>query len=126
MKNFGFNLLASAQGVIGQQEYQLVKWIGTTTNANGYDIDQYADPITRKAGVYPLDRKNIAENGLEFGKEYIQIFDTGLIGLLSAGKNADKLIFNGYEYEALPSQNDWNVSGGWNQVTAVKKGLYNA
>lgn len=122
MQNFGFNVLSAAQSVIGKQEYQLVKWLGRTTNSQGYDIDEYDDPVTRSAGIYPMSREKIQSNGLDFEKQYIQIFDTGLIELLDRTQNADKIIWSGSKWKALPTANDWLAQGGWNQVLAVRVG----
>jgi len=122
MSNFGFNLLATAQSVIGRQDYQYVAWTGRTTDDQGYEVDQWAEPVDRKAGIYPMNRETIQKNGLDFEKEYIQIFDVELIGLLSRSQNADKIIFDGSEWRALPTANNWRVSGGWNQVIAVRLG----
>lgn len=126
MSNFGFNLLSCTQSVIGQQDYQLIQWLGTTTDDRGYEIDAFSDPIPRKAGIYPLSRESIKKQGLSFEKSYIQIFDTELIKLLSRSRNADKIIFSGYVWRAMPSDNDWMESGGWNQVTAAREEKYNA
>lgn len=125
MSNFGFNLLGVTQSVIGRQQYQYVEWTGRTTNAQGYDIDTFAAPVDREAGIYPMSREAIRTNGLDFEKQYIQIFDTELIELLSRNRNADRIIFNGSEWRALPTSNDWRVSGGWNQVIAVREGPAN-
>lgn len=122
MSNFGFNLLSCTQGVIGRQKYDYLKWLSRTTNAQGYDIDVFDDPIPREAGIYPMDRKAIQQNGLDFEKQYIQIFDTELIGLLTRGQNADRIKFNGSLWRALPLSNDWMPSGGWNMVIAVREG----
>lgn len=126
MSNFGFNLLSITQSVIGQQEYQYIEWLGTVTNSQGYNVDSWSDPIDRQAGIYPMNRESIQRNGLDFDKQYIQIYDTELIDLLSQGNNADRLVFNGHLWRALPTSNDWQPSGGWNQVMAVKMGPYNA
>lgn len=118
--NFGFNLLATAQTCIMPQEYQIQKWIGRTRNEGGYWIDDYDQPSTRKAGVYPLSNKQVMERGLDVAKRYIQIFDVQLVEMLDREKNADRIIYNGYYWQVQPSDNDWNESGGWNQVIAVR------
>jgi hypothetical protein len=122
MTNFGFNLLGVTQSVIGRQSYQYVQWLDRTTNDNGYDVDVFADPVPREAGIYPLSHTAIEQMGLSFEKKYIQIFDTELLELLSRGSNADHVLFNGGKWECLPSSNDWTVSGEWNQVIAVRIG----
>jgi hypothetical protein len=126
VSNFGFNLLSVTQSVIGRQAYQYIEWLGTVTNDQGYNVDSFSDPVERKAGIYPMNRESIQRNGLDFDKQYIQIYDTELVRLLSSGSNADRLVFNGYLWRALPTANDWQPSGGWNQVMAVKLEPYNA
>lgn len=122
MSNFGFNLLGVTQSVIGRQKYQYLKWMGRSTNDNGYDVDVFADPVDREAGIYPLSRTAIQQMGLSFESQYIQIFDTELLELLTRGSNADNVLFNGSRWEVMPSSNDWMPSGGWNQVIAVRIG----
>lgn len=124
--NFNFNLLATVQTVIRKQSYSLLKWGGFTRNAQGYNIDTYLAPILRKASIQPLKYEQMRQFGLDMTKEYIAIFDVGLIGLLDRDKNADIIEYNNKRYKALPTSNDWSAQGGWNEVYAVKIGMVNA
>lgn len=119
MNNFGFNLLATAQTVIGKQPYQIKKWLGKTTNAAGFEIDEYAEPADRSGSVQPISRSKYQYLGLDFTKIYIQIFDVDLIDVLSRTENADQIICDGAIYKAMPNF-DWGKSGGWNSVLCVR------
>ena len=120
MSSLGFNILGTVQNVINKQSYQLEKWLSRERNANGYEVDTYAEPVDRTAGIYPLNREQVQRSGLSQDKIYIQIFDVELIGLLDRSTNADRIIYSGYYWQALPSSNDFMLSGGWNQVIAVR------
>lgn len=119
MSNFGFNLLATAQTVIGKQDYQIIKWLSKTTNAIGLDVDVYGPPENRTGSVQPVSRNNYQNLGLDFSKIYIQIWDVDLIDVLNRSENADQIIFNGGKYKALPDV-DWSASGDWNSVLCVR------
>lgn len=119
--NFGFNLLAATQSVIGKQDYQIVKWLSKTENEIGNDVDVYAEPEDRAGSVQPVARNKYQNLGLDFSKIYIQVWDVELIDVLSRSENADQIIFNGGKYKALPDL-DWSNSGGWNSVLCVRIG----
>lgn len=119
MNNFGFNLLATAQTVIGKQDYQIVKWLSKTENEIGFDVDVYDVPEDRTGSVQPVARNKYQNLGLDFSKIYIQIWDVKLIDVLSRSENADQIIFNGGIYKALPDL-DWSNSGNWNSVLCVR------
>ena len=121
MSNFGFNLLAAAQTVIGTQKYQIKKWLGKTTNAGGFEIDEYSAPEDRKGSVQPIGRSKYQNMGLDFSKIYVQIFDVELIDVLSRSENADQIIWQGGIYKAMPDY-DWSNMGGWNSVLCVRVG----
>ena len=117
--NFGFNLLAVAQSVIGKQEYQVIKWLGKTINAAGHEIDEYAEPENRLGSVQPIARNKYQNLGLDFSGVYIEIWDVELINLLSRENNSDQVIFNGSTFKAQTGT-DWSNSGSWNSVILVR------
>lgn len=121
MRNFGFNLLATAQTVIGKQNYQVLRWLSRDVNEIGLEVDVYDTPIIRTGSVQPVSRSAYTNKGLDFSKLYIQILDTELIDVLSRTENADQIIFDGAKYKALPDL-DWSVQGGWNAVICVRVG----
>lgn len=119
MNNFNINLLAATQSVIGRQKYQLKKWLGKTTNAAGFEIDEYAEPVDRSGSVQPVSRSKYEHMGLDFSKLYIKIFDVQLIDVLNRTENADQIIWQGGIYKAMPNM-DWSKSGTWNSVLCVR------
>ncbi len=119
MKNFNINILAATQSVIGKQQYQIKKWLGKTTNAAGFEIDEYAEPANRIASVQPVGRSKYEYMGLDFSKLYIKIFDVQLIDVLNRTENADQIIWQGGIYKAMPDM-DWSKSGSWNSVLCVR------
>lgn len=109
--NFGFNLLKTVQTAIGNSAFQLEPWISSGVNGIGLDVDIYG-PIQDKAGnVQPVQRSVYAENGLEFSKEYIDLFSTDLVEVLSRENNSDRIHWNGMIYKAIPNVQwqDWGV-----------------
>lgn len=121
--NFGFNLLSTVQSVIGRQTYQFLEWTGATTNAAGFDVDTYADPVTRYASIQPVSKTRYKDLGLDFTKTYIEILDTETIDLLTRTDNPDQIVFNGFYYEPKDGE-DWTVPGGWASIIAVKGEAY--
>lgn len=119
MRNFNINLLAATQSVIGKQQYQFKKWLGKTTNAAGFKIDSYAEPVNRSGSVQPVSRSKYEHLGLDFSKIYIKIFDVDLIDVLNRTENADQIIWQGGVYKAMPNM-DWSKSGSWNSVLCVR------
>jgi len=120
VNNFGFNLLATTQTVIGKQNYQIKKWLSKSENDIGFDIDVYDIAEERTGSVQPVKRSVYNNLGLDFSKIYIQIWDVNLIDVLNRSDNADQIMFNGGIYKALPDDN-W-VSGSWNSVICVRIG----
>ena len=119
MNNFGFNLLSTVQTVIGKQDYQIRKWVEKVTNAAGYDVDVYEEPETRSGSIQPIARGSFQNLGLDFSKNYIQIFDVELIDVLSRSENADQIIWQDSVYKA-EGNFDWQNSGNWNSVLCVR------
>ena len=64
MNNVGFNLLATAQAVIGKQDYQIVKWLSKSENEIGFDVDVYDIPEARTGSVQPVARNKYLNLGL--------------------------------------------------------------
>ncbi len=121
MRNFPVNLLASAQTVIGTQEYQLEEWSERSRNERGIEVNSYSDAKTRKASVQPLDAKDIQLNGLKANQIYIDIFDKYLVSILSRSANPPRITWDGYYWEPVAPANNWNEQGGWNQVTCIRQ-----
>lgn len=125
MRNFGINLLATVQTVIGKQQYTIEEWTGRTRNDRGANIDQYGTPQNREGSVQPLEAKEVIMMGLMQNKIYIEVFDLELIKILTRSENPPRINFNGYYWEPIPPGSDWQLQGGWNRVVCVRQGESN-
>ena len=67
-----------------------------------------------------MSREQILSSGLDDSQVYIRIFDTQLVSLLNRDTNADQIIYNGYQWQPMPTSGDWIDAGGWNEVLAVR------
>lgn len=123
MRNFPINTLATAQTVIGKQEYLLRKYIGRTKNAAGYQVSEFDFPCKMSGSVQPVKATTYKGLGLDFKKAYIKIYDINLIKVLSRDKNSDQVIYDGYLWE-VAEDTPWFLSGGWNYVMCVRLEKY--
>lgn len=119
MMNFGFNLLGAVQSVIGKQDYYIERWLSSSTNDIGYDVDIYDTLEFRQGSVQPVDRTKYAYLGLDFTKHYIYVLDVSKINGLNRGANADRIHYNGSIYKIL-DVDDWSNEGGWNGALCIK------
>ena len=124
MRNFPINLLATAQTVIGTQDYQLRKYTGRTRNAAGYFVSAFAEPVNMAGSVQPIKAAQYKSMRLYFKKSYIKIYDVNLINSLSRDTNADQIIYDNYLWH-VAEDTHWFLSGGWNFVMCVRIGKYN-
>ena len=123
MRNFPINLLATAQTVIGKQDYQLRKYESRTRNAAGYFVSSFSALINMAGSVQPVKAAQYKSMGLDFKKAYIKIYDTNLINTLSRDTNADQVIYDGYLWH-VAEDTAWFLSGGWNYVMCVRLEKY--
>jgi len=123
MTNFPFNLLSSAQQVIGMQEYLYKQFIGREVNEAGYMVDKYAEPVLKKANIQPMSNTQYIDHHLDFAKSYIRIYSTDNIYGLDRENNADEIIYEGYVYHVVPNI-DFMPTGNWNCVVAVRVQKY--
>lgn len=121
MRNFPINLLAMTQSVIGTQQYLLEEWTGRTRNDRGIEVDTYAEAVTRKASIQPMEPKEVNFSGLDMNQVYIEIFDLDLIKILTRTSNPPRLSWNGWYWEPISNNADWIEQGGWNRVICSRK-----
>ena len=123
MRNFPINLLATAQTVIGKQDYQLRQYAGRTRNAAGYFVSSFSAPSNMAGSVQPVNASQYKSMGLDFKKAYIKIYDTNLINTLSRETNADQVIYDGYLWQ-VAEDTAWFLAGGWTFVMCVRLEKY--
>ena len=119
MRNFNINLLGAVQSVIKKQDYQIIRYLGRTRNAAGWQVSEFSEPEPMSGSVQPINQSMYKDLGLDFKKTYIKIYDTELINTMSRNTNGDQLIWDGYLW-SVPSDTGWSIQGGWNYVLCVK------
>lgn len=117
----GSNLLASAFTLIGQQQAQLLKYAGTTTNAAGLSVNSYAAPAPINGSVQPMDRTRIEKSGLDTSKSYITVYTVSPIRGIGPDYPGDIVLWNGRRWQV---ENDypWQEVDGWNGAVCVDLG----
>ena len=117
--NFGFNLLATVQTAIGNQDFTLERWLTAGVNEIGLDVNFYGPEIPMKGNIQPVDRSVYQSQGLDFTKTYIDIFCVELIEVLSREQNPDRITWQGLKYTPLPLS-EWKEADSWNVVRCVR------
>ena len=117
--NFGFNLLATVQTSINNQSFEVEPWLGSGINAIGYDVDQYGPLVSYVGNIQPVDRSVYSVEGLDFSKDYIEIYSVEYIKTLSRDQNADRIHFDNAVYKAL-SLSKWIDADSFCVIRAVK------
>ncbi len=117
--NFGFNLLATVQTVIGNQSFQVERWITSNVNSIGYNVDQYGPLITYSGNIQPVDRDIYKDLGLDFSKNYIEIYSVPYIDTLTRDDGGDRIHWNSNIYKADPLSR-WAEADNYCIVRAVQ------
>lgn len=123
MRNFPINLLATAQTVIGKQDYQMRSPTGRIRNAAGYRVASFSAPVDMSGSVQPVKATQYESMGLDFKKAYIKIYDVNLIESMTRNSNADQVIYDGFLWH-VAEDTPWFLSGGWNYVMCVRLEKY--
>lgn len=118
---YGSNVLLTAITALGSTNgVVLYKFTGRTTNNYGMDVNAYADPVVLDpVFVIPLNRKVYQMLGLDFQKNYIQIYAETDLQDLQRDVSSDYVMLNGKRYD-LQSERDWFQFDGWTSCLAVE------
>ena len=115
------NLLAQALTVIKPSPIKFFKTLGRSSNDIGLLVSQYADPVTVMASVQAVARNVYEQFGLDFQKNYIQIWlQVGVIDI-NRDTSGDQVDWNCRRYECKSDDNWYNVDG-WMSVMCVDIG----
>lgn len=115
------NLLASALTVISPDPFLLGRVTGRTKSLKGQYVSTYAEPTTEYGSIQAVPRNRYQSLGLDWNKNYIQIYTIQPIQDLNRDTGGDRITYNGRFFDVL-SNNDWSVIDGWNGVLAVDVG----
>jgi hypothetical protein len=105
--------------IIGKQSFQYLKFTGRTTNAAGLDVATYAPAVTLRGSVQAVPRSVYQNMGLDFQKNYVNIYVSQEILDITRDVSGDKISFNGKLFLCL-SKTAWYAMDGWDNILCVE------
>ena len=115
----GSNLLAQALTVICSQPFRYYRYKGKTINRYGIDIIEYEPPVTLRGSIQAVGNDVYHERGLDFQKQYIEVWTERDTNGFFRGKSSDQMEHNGRRYQ-LVDEDDWHPIDGWDSFLAVE------
>lgn len=117
MAKLGFNIAATVQKASGTREFSYIRFLSREENEIGYVVNTYADPIVLSGTIQPVEREVYQQRGLDFNREYINIFATEDISDLARNRSTDKIIYNNETYSVV-GEDEWTE---WNEILCVRQ-----
>lgn len=117
----GSNLLNLALSVIDSQTLEYHAFAGRQTNAAGYDVAEYAEPVPVVGSFQPVPRTQYANLGLDYQKTYWNFYVSADLLDVSRDVSGDQLVFDGLRYQC-ESITPWRSIDGWNAVLCSEIG----
>lgn len=117
----GSNLLNLALSVVGAQTLAYFAYTGRQTNAAGYDVTTYADPVDISGSFQPVPRAQYSNLGLDYQKTYWNFYVSADVLDVARDVSGDQLAFEGLRYQC-ESITPWRAIDGWNAVLCVEIG----
>lgn len=115
----GSNILKKAMSVIAPQQLIYYPFLSRTPNANGDDVNTYGRPKQVKGNIQPVPRSLYEIQGLDFQKDFYNIYIPQAVLDISRDVGGDKFVWNCRTFQAL-SKTDWMGIDGWVQVLCVR------
>lgn len=115
------NLLNQALSIIPKQKFTYCKYKSNTINEYGLKVDVYEEGIEFEGSVQAVDSKMYQQFGLDFSKEYIQIFSSlNIQNVNQHQESPDKIVWNDKNYLVV-NCSDWFKQDGWTNIIAVEQ-----
>jgi hypothetical protein len=108
-----------ALSVIGRSSFSYLAFASRTPNAIGQDITNYARPVTLQGSVQPVPRSLYQQYGLDFQRNYINVYVSKAILDVTRDVSGDMIVFNGNSYQCV-STTPWAAIDGWVAVLCVQ------
>lgn len=115
----GANILASALSIIAQQPFQYFAFQSRTPNSIGQDVTTYTPPVTLRGSVQPVPRTMYQSYGLDFQRNYINVYVSQAITDIARDVSGDQIVFQCNTYQCI-SKTPWVGIDGWDAVLAVQ------
>ena len=113
------NLLEQALRILPAVMFEHRYFLGELKNEIGIKVPTYSGWTQCRGMVQPVQRSKYEALGLDFAKDYINVW--GSIPLHSVGlqNQPDQLRWNGFLF-TITAVNEWNQYNGWVNVTAAQ------
>lgn len=116
----GSNLLEDAFDAIDTIEVQHLAYGSRVENAVGQWVTTYADPVVVEASVQAVPRSAYVELGLDFQKQFVQVFANISVNDVARDVTGDRFILDDGLLYQVASQIDWFTHDGWVGVLCVR------
>src|SRR4051812_24231810 len=115
----GANILNAALSVIAKQSMQYVAYTSRTVAANGDYVPAYAAPVSVLGQIQPVQRRLYEQMGLDFQKNYFNVYIPQNVVDVTRNAASDKFIYNGMTL-TVESNQAWFQMDGWTQCLCVQ------
>ncbi len=115
----GANILATALQIIGKSSFTYYAFSSRTPNDIGQDVTCYAPQVTLQGSVQPIPRSLFQQYGLDFQRNYINVYVSKNVIDVARDVSGDQIVFNGNTYQCV-SVTPWVSIDGWNAVLCVQ------
>ncbi|MHC5539495.1 phage collar protein [Singulisphaera rosea] len=107
-----------ATRLIATQAFDYYAFDCRTPNAIGLDVAVYKTPVTLRGSIQPVPRSLYQAYGLDFQKNYINVYVSQAITDISRDVSGDQIVFEGNPYQCV-SKTPWVGIDGWDAVLCV-------
>ena len=115
----GSNILARASRLLATQTFQYFAFKSRVTNAAGLDVPTYNKPQTMKGSVQPVPRRLYVQFGLDFQRNYYNVYVSQDVIDVERDVSGDQIIFNGVKLQC-ESATRWFDMDGWTAILCVQ------
>ena len=113
------NLLELALTVLPAVNFYYRHYEGETRNELGVKIPSYGSWQVCRGMVQPVQRSKYEDLGLDFAKNYINVWGTLNLKTVGLQNQPDQILWNGCLWN-ITAVNEWYQYNDWVNVTAVQ------
>ena len=113
------NLLEQALSVLPAVNFYYRLYEGETRNELGVKIPSYGQWLSCRGMVQPVNRSKYEDLGLDFAKNYINVWGTLNLKTVGLQNQPDQILWNSCIW-TITAVNEWFQYNNWVNVTAVQ------